>query len=202
MDYLKDKREIKLDRKLSELDKFVISFIRILEKHANYVIISGYISILLGRSRATEDVDVYIKKIGFEEFSKLYREIDKAGFWCINAEDEKEVFAYLSEGMAVRFARKGTAIPNFEVKFPKRSVDEDAFDDFVTVILPVGKIKISSLERQIAFKKYYLGSDKDEEDAVHIEELFRELIDYEKVNKLREIIERIKEGEENNETRE
>ena len=63
---------------------------------------------------------------------------------------------------------------------------------FIIVKLPYGKLIISSLERQIAFKRYYLKSEKDLEDAMHIEELFKEEIDYEKINKLKKIITNIK----------
>ena len=54
--------------------------------------------------------------------------------------------------------------------------------------LPKGKIIISCLERNIAFKKYFLKSDKDNEDANHLEELFRDKLDYGKINKIRELI--------------
>jgi len=47
---------------LSNLDKFVLEFIKVLEQHVDYVIISGYVSIVLGRTRITEDIDVFIKK--------------------------------------------------------------------------------------------------------------------------------------------
>jgi len=189
MEYNKEKKQIISDKEISELDKFVLDFITVLEKHIDYVIISGYISILLGRARATEDVDVFIKKISLDKFSEFYKDVKKAGFWCLNAENTKEVFSYLEDGFAVRFARQEQTIPNFEIKFPKRQIDEGTFEDFITVILPQGKIKISSLERQIAFKRYYLKSDKDIEDAVHIEELFKEDIDYEEINKLKQIVE-------------
>lgn len=178
MEYNPLKKEIKLNRKLSNLDKFVLEFVNILQKHADYVIISGYVSILFGRSRATEDVDIFIKKIDFEQFSKLYKELDKEGFWCINAEDSKEVFSYLKDGLAIRFARKNNSIPNIEIKFPKRKIDEETFQDFIIVELESNNLKISSLERQIAFKKYYLSSEKDIEDAVHLEVLFKEKLDY------------------------
>ncbi|MBU2634051.1 MAG: hypothetical protein KJ674_02295 [Nanoarchaeota archaeon] len=56
-------KTIQLDKDLNELDKFVLKFIKILEKHTSYVIVSGYVSILLGRTRATEDVDVFIKEL-------------------------------------------------------------------------------------------------------------------------------------------
>ncbi|MBI2141461.1 hypothetical protein HYU16_03480, partial [Candidatus Woesearchaeota archaeon] len=55
MEFVDDKT-IKLDKVLNELDKFVLKFIKILEKHADYVIVSGYVSILFGRSRSTEDI--------------------------------------------------------------------------------------------------------------------------------------------------
>ena len=54
---------IKFNKKISELDKFVIDFLEIIIKHTNYVLISGYVSILFGRSRGTEDVDIIIPKL-------------------------------------------------------------------------------------------------------------------------------------------
>jgi len=189
MEYLSNKKEIILNRELNNLDRFALDFTRILEKHVNYVIISGYVSILLGRTRATEDIDVFIKKISLEQFSELYKDLQRNGFECINAESPKEVFSYIRDGLAIRFARKNAPTPNFEVKFPKRDIDRETFTDFITVVLPCGKLKISSLERQIAFKRYYLKSEKDIEDAVHIEELFKKQLDYGKINKLKSIIE-------------
>ena len=148
MKYDKNKKEIVLNRELSDLDKLVFKFIKILEKHVDYVIILGYVSILLGRSRATEDVDLYIERISFDKFLLIYNDLKENGFWCLNAEKSLEVFSYLRDGLAIRFA-KGMLIPNFEVKFPKRK------------------------------------------DALHVEELFKDSIDYNKVNKLRYIVERI-----------
>ncbi len=187
MEYYPDKKELKLNRELSNLDRLVLKFIKILEKYAEYVIISGYVSILLGRSRATEDVDLFIKPISFEKFSELYNELKKRGFWCLNAEKPWEVFSYLKDGLAIRFAEEGKSIPNFEVKLIKKN--DDPFEDSINVILSTGEaLKISSLERQIAFKRYYLSSDKDMEDALHVEEIFKEKIDYNKINKFKDFI--------------
>jgi len=151
MKYDKDKREIRLNRELSSLDKLVLDFVGIIERQVDYVIVSGYVSILLGRSRATEDIDLFIKKVTLEKFKELFNDIKEKGFECINAENPEEIFSYLEEGLAVRFARKGEAVPNFEVKFSKRKIDEETFSDFIIVVLSQGKLKISSLERQIAF---------------------------------------------------
>ena len=193
MRYDVGKREINSGRILNELDRLALSFIRILEKYTDYLIISGYVSILLGRTRITEDIDIFIKKLSFEKFSEFYNELRNKGFWCINAEKPEEIFSYLEECLAARFSRENQAFPNFEVKFPKRRVDEEAFQDFITVKLKEGELRISSLERQIAFKKYYLKSDKDVEDAEHIEKTFRGKIDYDKINKLKKIIESMRE---------
>lgn len=187
MEWIDDKK-IKLDKPVNELDKFVLRFIRIIEKYVDYVIISGYVAILLGRSRATEDVDLFIKPLEKEKFITLYHELKDAGFWCLNAESDDEVYSYLKDNIAIRFAAKGQTIPNLEVKFPKNRLDWDAFADYLEVETKEGFIKISSLEKQIAFKKFYLGSDKDLEDARHLEELFKEHLDTEKIKKYRELI--------------
>lgn len=200
MEYNKERREIKINKSLSSIDKITLRFIKILEKHTDYVIISGYVSILLGRTRTTEDIDLFIKEMNFEKFSELYKNLKKEGFWCINAESGEEIFSYLKEKKAVRFAIENTIAPNFEVKFTKRPIDDETFSDFIIAVLPEGKLKISSFERHIAFKKYYLGTPKDIEDAVHIEELFKEKIDYAKIDKLKKIIEKIKEEEKRNES--
>lgn len=188
MKYDKNKREIVLDKELNNLDKFALDFFNIAVKHADCVIISGYVSILLGRSRATEDVDIFIKKISKETFYLLYNDLTSNGFWCINSDNPETLFDYLKENLAIRFARGNIPLPNMEVKFPKDKLDEDVFEDSIFVKLPEGEIKISSLERHIAFKRYFLGSEKDDEDALHIEELFKENIDYGKIKKLRKLI--------------
>ncbi len=56
-------RTIRLSKQLNDLDLLVLQFVRILEKYTDYVIISGYVAILLGRSRGTEDVDVSLSAL-------------------------------------------------------------------------------------------------------------------------------------------
>jgi len=188
MEYNREKREITLERELNELDKFALEFTSIVKKYSDYAIVSGYVSILLGRARATEGIDIFIEKIPKEKFFILFKELKRKGFECLNTLKADKAFSYLQDRLAIRFSRKKTAIPNFEVKFPKKEVEKEALNDSIMVILPAGRLKISSLERQIAFKKYYLKSDKDVEDAFHIEELFRGKIDFGKIEKLRKEI--------------
>jgi len=66
--------QITFDKQLNKLDKFVIEFISILnEFDIKYVIISGYVSILFGRNRASEDIDIFVEKLNFTKF-KLFWE--------------------------------------------------------------------------------------------------------------------------------
>ena len=185
-----DKNKIFLNKPLNDLDKLVLRFVKIIEKHIDYVIISGYVSLLFGRSRSTEDVDLFIKVINKENFVKLFEDLKINGFWCLNAESNDEMYSYLQDGLALRFADKGEIIPNFEVKFAIKYLAKDAFDESIEVITTEGSLKISSLEKQIAFKRYYLKSPKDLEDAKHIEELFKDKINYEKIKKYKELIEK------------
>ncbi len=179
------KNTIKLDKVLNELDKFVLRFVRLLEKHTDYVIVSGYISILLGRARATEDVDIFVEELDQGKFIELYNNLKKNGYWCLNGENADEIYSYLNDGFAVRFALKNQTIPNFEVKFAKDISKRSALKDTITVKTKLGNLRISSLERQIAYKKYYLKSDKDLEDAAYIEKFFKENIDSDKIEQYR-----------------
>ena len=188
MEYNEKTREIKTDKELNNLDKFALEFLNIIKKYVDYVIISGYVSILLGRTRISEDIDIYIKKISLGEFKEMYKELLQNNFWCINAEKPEDIYEYLKDNLAVRFSKIDSPIPNFEVKFPKDKLDEQVFEDPIKVILTKGEIIISSLERHIAFKRYFLSSNKDIEDAEHIESLFKEFINYNKVSELKRLI--------------
>ncbi len=189
MQFISD-RKIKLDKPLNDLDKLVIRFIRILGKYTEYVLISGYVAILFGRSRGTEDVDIFILPIDVERFVRLYHDLKANGFWCLNAESDDEVYNYLHDGFAVRFAENGQVIPNFEVKFALKDRDKDAFTDCLEVETEGGVLNVSSIEKQIAFKRYVLKSDKDLEDAQHLEEIFRNHLNTEKIKIYQRLLER------------
>lgn len=189
MHFLSEKR-IKLEKPLNDLDLFVLKFIRILEKHTEYVLISGYVSLLFGRTRSTEDVDVFIKPITKENFVQLYHELLEYDFECLNATSDNEVYSYLEEGLAIRFARKGETIPNMEVKVAKTPINLEVFRDILEVETEQGILRVSSLERQIAFKRYFLSSKKDLEDARYLESTFKEKINPEKIKKYKALIEK------------
>ncbi len=162
-------KEIKLDRELSDLDKFTVDFIKILRKYTKYVIISGYVSILLGRSRSSEDVDIIVPKMEFVTFQNLAKGlIDNNKFYCLNTKTVKEMYEYLLHNTAIRFAKNNTVIPNIELKFAKNKIDDLTLVKTITVKLNKETLIISHLELQVAFKEEVLKSPKDEEDARHI----------------------------------
>ena len=171
------KERIEFEKNLSNIDKFVMDFILILNKlKINYVLISGYVSIMFGRNRASEDIDIFIEKLTIARFKGLWEELSKK-FECTNASDFKSAYEdYLLKGTAIRFSKSKSYIPNMEVKFPKNELDEWTIKNKRKVILNREMLFISPLELQIPFK-LFLGSEKDIEDARYLYKLFKDNID-------------------------
>jgi len=177
MEYEFKNNTLKFNRILSDLDKFMLKFVGILERQKiKYVIISGYVSILFGRSRATEDVDMYVEKFNFEKFKELSKVLEESGFWFINSDDEEELFGMLKDNLSVRIAEKDKVIPNIEMKFPKKDTDFLSLNQPLQVELNRNILLTSPLELQVAYK-FLLGSEKDIEDALHIYNTFKEILD-------------------------
>ena len=177
MDIHFSKSEIKFEKELNSLDKFTIDFADILNRLSiKYVLVSGYVSILFGRNRSSEDVDIFIEDIDFKRFQLLWNELNKV-FECIITTDVNEAYdEYLTKYYALRFSKKSKFIPNIEVKFSKIDLDKWALDNRKMVVLNSHTLFISPLELQISFK-LYLGSQKDIEDALFLYNLFKENLD-------------------------
>jgi hypothetical protein len=182
MIYDEKNREIKLGREPSNLDNFVLEFTKFL---GNYVIVSGYVSILLGRSRTTDDVDLIAPEMSLENFSKLFSEIHEAGFECINTSKPEEAFD-MAKNENIRFSRKKMPVPNIEFKFIQNKMHKYSFDNKIKVILENGVLFISPLEMQIVYKLYLgkQGNRKDLEDAKHLYVLFNEKINKSELDRL------------------
>jgi hypothetical protein len=181
-----NKKTIEINRKLSDLDSFTIGFVNILTKHTSYVIVSGYVAILLGRARASEAIDIIIPKIPYSTFQTFYHDLKKQGFYCLNAEDEHIVYSYLKDDLAIRFAKKDTIIPNIELKWIKHEFHSIALEKRITVQIQQNSLNISPLELQIAFKEEILRSPKDIEDAEHIRNVAKDHIDEDMIKKYKE----------------
>ena len=178
--FLKDR--IELEKELNILDKIVLEFVSLLDKsNIKYVLVSGYVSILFGRSRTSEDIDIIAEIMDFNKFSRLWEQIYEK-FESINTEDLKEAYEdYLTKNHALRFSKKDSFIPNVELKFPKAELDFWTLKERKKVLLNNTEIFISPLEVQIPFK-LFLGSEKDIEDARHLFKLFKNKIDLQLLN--------------------
>ncbi len=159
---------------LNELDRRVLDFVNVIP--CRYVIISGYVAILFGRSRTTEDIDLFLDIKSGSDFSDFYKAVTKIGFKPFNARDEEEAYELVNEDIPVRFIFNDELYPNFEIKLPKDNVDKESLRKRVEVVLDNGKLYVSPLELQIGYKMY-LGSDKDIDDARHLYLMLKEQLD-------------------------
>jgi len=161
------------DKVLTDLDEFVFDFLHVLDKYCTYVIISGY---LLGRSRGTEDVDVFIDHIDEQTFIRFYNELVKENYYFLNPEDEHGLYEMLTENLGIRAAKKESIIPNIEMKFTKDDIDRFTMENRMEVhVADTNRFFIAPLEVEIPYK-LYLGSEKDIEDAVYLWEIFQKYI--------------------------
>ncbi len=169
--------KIIFDRELSLLDSFVISFTEHLSSNnIKYAIVSGYVAILFGRSRISEDVDILIEHISFEKFLKFWSGIEQK-YECLNTSNPYEAYNdYLENHHAIRIAKKGSFIPNIELKFVKNDLDRYSLEHRKHVKLADRSLYLSPLELQIPYK-LFLRSEKDIEDARFLFKLFQENLD-------------------------
>ncbi|HII29950.1 hypothetical protein COT48_02410 [Candidatus Woesearchaeota archaeon CG08_land_8_20_14_0_20_47_9] len=163
-----DKNTVQLHKVINKLDSFVFKFKEILEKHTDYVIVSGYVAILLGRSRGTDDVDFIIPRLTKEQLAALHKDLVEAGFWCLNSSKLGDLYDLLTLKHSIRFAVDKTVSPNSEVKFSKDVYDDASLKNPLIIKLGSKQLKTSPLELQIAYKEEVLKSNKDLEDAEHL----------------------------------
>ncbi|NIA09232.1 MAG: hypothetical protein GWP10_05725 [Nitrospiraceae bacterium] len=163
------------NKTLSELDIFVLDFLNILKVYTDYVIVSGYVTILFGRARGTEDIDTIIEKMDRKTFERFFNELTERNYWFLNSDDRNDLFDMLNENLAVRIAKSNEIVPNIELKFAKDYFDNFSIRNSMKVWIDDHKIKISPIELQIAYK-LYLSGDKDIEDAIYLYEIFKEKI--------------------------
>lgn len=169
--------EIIMENKVfTALDKFVADFTKVLEEYIDYVIVSGYVVILFGRARGTEDIDTIIRYMDKDTFTSFYQRLSREGYYFLNPEDVNGLYEMLEEGLRVRIAKEDTIIPNIELKFVKDDFDRYSIDNRLEVVMGEKHLFISPIELQIPYK-LYLGSDKDIEDAVYLWDIFKGEID-------------------------
>src|SRR6266850_2353298 len=97
---LRIKRDaIRVELKEAAIDRLAWDFCAVLDgAKIVYAIIGGYVAILLGRPRESEDVDLFTEPLGFDAFSALHRVVT-ARYDCLTPGSARRLFDdYLSAG--------------------------------------------------------------------------------------------------------
>ena len=173
------------------LDEFAIEFCKIVEKHTKYIIVSGFLVISLGRTRATEDIDMIIKPIDIKKFRLLHSDLIKNNFVCMQSDDYNQIYSYLNENLSVRYTYNKKPLPEMEVKFAQDELDLYQIKTRIKIPLTNLDIYFSSVEMNIAFKEEYLKSPKDMEDAKHLRKVYP-IINEEEIEDIKRKIRKIK----------
>ena len=181
--------ELRIDKKITKLDEFAFDVIDILQKYTKYVIISGYVSIFFGRARATEDIGMFIEEIPYEQFLKMYNEFTENGFEFTIDNPFKLYNDYLIDNVAINIWRKDKSLLRMEIKIAKKPSQKLALNNSITVHINNKKIFFTQIEPQIAYKRYISKSEKDLEDARHLEIVFED-IDKEKIKYYKHLFEK------------
>jgi len=182
------KGNITFNRVLSPLDELAIPFSQALANHGiGHVYLSGYVAILFGRNRSSENIDVVCRKVPYDTFLSFWDSLGPQ-IECLIPSDPNAAYEdYLLRQTALRFTWTGTVIPNIEMKFEKDPLQKEALDDLLIVTVNGSDLPISPLEQQIAYK-LFMGSDKDNEDARFLYQLFNEHLDKNRLTYLLDIL--------------
>lgn len=165
--------ELVVERSANELDELAIAFSEILSQlDIDHVFIAGYVAILTGRARATDDIDVLIERLPESDIVDLVETLEANDYWE-PAMPLEEMYENLSAGTNIWVAPDDQMTPHLEIKFPTDEFDRASLANAINAHIADPTIPIGPLELQIAYK-LYLGSRTDFEDAAHLYTLFRE----------------------------
>lgn len=163
--------ELLIERPPNDLDELAIRFSDILDDIGiEHVYVSGYVAILTGRSRATEDIDVLLERVDEDAIELLVRRLEEDGLWG-PAMPLDRMNEMLEDNIWV--ARDGEMVPHLEVKFVDDRFDRASLDHRIVARIAEAELPVGPLELQIAYK-LWMGSETDFEDAVHLYTLFEE----------------------------
>jgi hypothetical protein len=170
------------------LDEFAVAFTRVVERHCQHSIISDYVVISSGRTRATEDIDIILELLSKEQFISLHQDLVNNNFICIQSEDAHTIYEYLEHKDSVRYAWAHTPLPEMEVKFSKDPLDEYQLSTRTKISLTGLDLWFSTIEVNLAFKELLLASEKDLKDAEHLRKVYE--VDESEVHKVKALIKR------------
>lgn len=160
-----------VDRAPNALDELAIRFTELLDELGiDHVYVSGYVAVLAGRSRATEDIDVLLERVDAATIESLVDRLDAAGFWG-PAMPLDRMAELLEDNIWV--AVDGEMVPHLEVKYVDDRFDRASLADRLTAQIGGAELPVGPFELQIVYK-LWLGTQTDFEDALHLYTLFEE----------------------------
>lgn len=161
--------EVVIHKPANGLDRLILDVAKILDRvGVQYAVVSGYVAVLFGRARATEDIDVISERFDQRTAKQLAIALQDAGYWG-PAMPLTELYDTMADDLPVRITESDHRVPNVELKFASGEFDHASLDNAITVRLPDGTLRIGSLELQIAYK-LDMGAQKDFEDALYLYE--------------------------------
>lgn len=184
-----------MDRQITDrnvLDIFCEEFCAIVETYCKYIVVSGFLAIASGRTRGTEDIDLIIERISFNVFKKIFQQLEKNDYVCMQSASPEEAYDYLKDNLSLRFTRKDKPLPEMEVKFAKDLLDDYQLSHRVKLPLTGLDVWFSNVNINIAFKEELLKSDKDLEDARHLRIVFKELVDETEITEVKRMIRKLR----------
>lgn len=162
-----------VDRDPNALDTLAVEFSSLLSAHGiDHVFVAGYVVILTGRARSTQDIDVIVERTDKAVLDDITAELGERGFWG-PAMPLEEMPEMLPRGDNIWIARDGEMAPHLEVKFASDQFDRASLRDSVTARIGDATVPVGPMELQIAYK-LYLGTQTDFEDALHLYTIFEE----------------------------
>jgi hypothetical protein len=167
--------DLVVERAPNALDDLAIDFSGLLsERGVDHVFVAGYVAVLTGRPRATNDVDALIEPLSESEVDALVAAMRETGYWG-PAMPLDATFETLDEGTNLRVAPEDQVTPHVALKFVDDEFDDASLEGAIDAHVGGATIPIGSLELQIAYE-LYLGGQKDLEDAAHPYVLFGETL--------------------------
>lgn len=159
----------------SVLDELILDVADVLAANGvEYAVVSGYVAVLFGRSRATEDIDVLIERCDAETAASVADDLSDEGLWGA-AMPLDDLYVTLADDLPVRVARHGDRVPNVELKFVTDEYDRLSLSNTITVEFGERTLQIVQPELQIAYK-LGMSAERDFEDARHLYETTRETL--------------------------
>ncbi|WP_233554049.1 hypothetical protein, partial [Halococcus sp. IIIV-5B] len=172
--------EIRVNRELNVLDKLASDVSNILaEQGIDHVLVSGYVAVLFGRARSTEDIDTLVatEALSEEEAERLGNELEDRGY-CGPAMPLSSIGLMFEHNDPIRVARKDQKIPQVELQ-PTENI-HPSFQNQRTAIVGIGddiiRLPIVAPEVQIAYK-LTMGGNTDYEDAYYLLKTYHDKLD-------------------------